>query len=174
MTGGPLDNNSRLKSHLTFGGSIFLCTCLQSNHQTQCHTDYYHTQFFSTFQNMRSLHLQRQRHTFIFLTDSYPFIHGKSNAHNIGGTSRHFDHHLLKDTWVPEGAWQSLNPEQICEEKLCVETLNFDHHLLEDRWVTEGAWQSPNPVQICEAKLCLDTLNFDHHLLEDRWVPEVD
>jgi hypothetical protein len=119
LTGGPLDNNSRLKSHLTFGGSIFLCTCLQSNHQTHCHTDYYHTQFFSTFQNMRSLHLQRQRLTFVFLTDSYPFIHAKSNAHNIGGTSSHFDHQLLKDTWVPEGAWQSLNPEQICE-KNCV------------------------------------------------------
>jgi hypothetical protein len=135
LTGGPLDNNSRLKSHLTFGGSIFLCT-------------------------------------FVFLTDSYPFIHAKSNAHNTGGTSSHFDHHLLKDTWVPEGAWQSLNPEQICEEKLCVETLNFDHHLLEDRWDAEGAWQSPNPVQIGEAKLCVETLNFDHHLLEDRWVPE--
>jgi hypothetical protein len=104
LTGGPLDNNSRLKSHLTFGGSIFLCT-------------------------------------FVFLTDSYPFIHAKFNAHDIGGTSSHFDHHLLKDTWVPEGALQSLNPEQICKEKLCVETLNFDHHLLEDRWVTEGTWQ---------------------------------
>lgn len=43
---------------------------------------------------------------------------------------------------------------QICEAKLCVETLNFDHHLLEDRWVPQCCLAKPNPEQIVETKPC--------------------
>jgi hypothetical protein len=57
---------------------------------------------------------------------------------------------LLKDRWVPEGAWQSPNPEQTCEAKLYLVSY-FDHRLLKHGSL-KVLGKSPNPEQICEAK----------------------
>lgn len=57
---------------------------------------------------------------------------------------------LLRDRWVPEGAWQSPNPEQICDAKLC-DASYFDHNLLKHGSLKVPG-KSPNPEQICEAK----------------------
>jgi hypothetical protein len=54
---------------------------------------------------------------------------------------------LLKDRWVTEGAWQSPNPEQICEAKLC-DASYFDHHLLKHGSL-KVLGKSPIPEQDC-------------------------